>query len=444
MQGRLNRRTFLKGTGTALALPLLDAMHPATFAAAEAGTASTAPTRLAFVFFPNGVIQDAWKPAEIGRDYQLTKSLAPLAAHKNDFNVLTGLTQDNGRAKGDGAGDHARCAASFLTGAHPVKTDGADIRVGMSVDQVAAAEIGHRTPLPSLEIGIDRGRNAGNCDSGYSCAYSSNVSWKTPTTPMAKEINPRAVFERLFGDGARNRAQRDFYRQSILDLVSADARKLQQQLGRTDRRKVDEYFTSVRDLELRIERSAARKDTPVPDVDVPEERPEELADQIRLMYDLLALAFQTDTTRISTFMLANAGSNRSYQMVGVNEGHHELSHHGNDKEKTEKIQKIDQYLIEQFAYFLDKLKSIKEGEGTLLDHSLVLYGSGLGDGNRHTHHDLPLLLAGNASGRIQTGRHIAYPDDTPMNNLFMSLLDYSGAKVEKIGDSSGRLTGLEG
>jgi len=441
MQYRLNRRTFLKGTGTTLALPLLEAMRPPAHAAAES---PAAPTRLAFVFFPNGVIQPAWKPTEAGTGYALSQTLAPLAPHRADFNIFTGLTQDNGRAKGDGAGDHARCAASFLTGAHPVKTDGADIRVGMSVDQVAAAEIGHRTPLPSLELGIERGRNAGNCDSGYSCAYSSNVSWKTPTTPMAKEIHPRAVFERLFGDGARNRARRDQYRQSILDLVSEDARRLQQQLGTTDRRKVEEYFTSVRELEQRIQRTADRQAVPVPEFDAPEGRPEDLTEHIRLMYDVLVLAFQTDTTRIATFMLANAGSNRSYTMVGVNDGHHQLSHHGNDKEKTDKIQKIDQYLVEQFGYFLDKLKSVQEGEHTLLDNSLVLYGSGLGDGNRHTHHDLPILLAGKAGGRVQTGRHVAYPENTPMNNLFLSLLDYSGANIEKIGDSSGRLTQLEG
>jgi hypothetical protein len=439
----LPRRTFLKGLGTVMALPMLDAMRPAS---ARAAKAAKAPTRLAFVFFPNGCIQSAWKPQEAGEQYELTGTLQPLAEFKSELIVFGGLAQDNGRAKGDGPGDHARCAASFLTGAHPYKTASANIRAGISVDQVAAERIGHQTRLPSLELGIERGRNAGNCDSGYSCAYSSNVSWKSATTPVAKEINPKLAFERLFGSNEGDEASRekhDLYRKSILDLVAADASRLKKRLGQTDRRKIDEYFTSVRELELRIERTAkAVKETP--DFTVPAGVPSDFQEYIRVMFDLLVLAFQTDCTRVSTFMLGNAGSNRAYRMVGVKEGWHSLSHHGGKEEKILQIKKIDKYLVTQFAYFLKKLQSVKEGDGTLLDNSMILYGSGLGDGNKHSHHDLPILLAGRGGGTIQTGRHVKFKNETPLCDLFLSLLDRVGANVKSLGDSSGRLKGLEG
>jgi hypothetical protein len=438
------RRTFLKGLGLSVGLPLLDAMSPSRLLAAEAPAA--APTRMAFVFFPNGCIMPAWKPEQAGEAYELPDTLKVLATHRQDFNVITGLAQDNGRAKGDGPGDHARSAASFLTGAHPVKTAGADIRVGVSVDQVAAESIGHQTRLPSLEIGIEGGRNAGNCDSGYSCAYSSNISWKTENTPVAKEINPRLVFERLFGDGHesnKGRQLRDEYRKSILDLVSQDAQQLKKQLGQTDRRKLEEYFDSLRELETRIERNErAVQSAAELGVERPSGIPRELEEHIRLMYDLLVMAFRTDSTRVATYMLANEGSNRTYPMVGVNDGHHELSHHQNNAEKMAKIQKIDAFLASQFAYFLEQLKSIPEGQGTLLDNCMILYGSGLSDGNRHNHHDLPVLLAGRAGGTIRTGRHIKFERETPMNNLFLSMLDRVNARVEKLGDSSGRLDEL--
>ncbi len=436
------RRTFLKGLGLSMGLPMLEAMQPAALFARDA---AAAPVRMAFVFFPNGCIVPAWKPTEEGDQYTLPESLEPLAGMRSHFNVLTGLTQDNGRAKGDGPGDHARSASSFLTGAHPVKTAGADIRVGISVDQVAAERIGALTKLPSLELGIEGGRNAGNCDSGYSCAYSSNISWKTESTPMAKEINPRLVFERLFGSGnGDNRGQelRDYYRKSILDLVARDADRLQKQLGQTDRRKLDEYFTSVRELEQRIERAARQEQSERPDFAAPAGIPGELEEHIRLMMDLLVLAFRTDSTRVATFMLANEGSNRTYPMVGVTNGHHELSHHQNNTEKMDQIKKIDKFLVSQFAYLVEQLHAIPEGEGTLLDNSLLLYGSGLSDGNRHDHGDLPAILAGRAGGTIQTGRHISYPRETPMNNLFLSMLDRVGANVEELGDSSGRLERL--
>lgn len=437
------RRTFLKGLGVAAGLPLLDAMSPLARAADQA---TKPPVRMAFVFFPNGAIMPSWKPEGSGQQYKLSATLEPLADFRADLNVVTGVAQDNGRAKGDGPGDHARCAASYLTGAHPYKTAGANIKVGVSVDQAAAQLIGSQTKLPSLELGIEQGRNAGNCDSGYSCAYSSNVSWKTETTPVAKEINPRLVFERLFGsdkDGAAGQAKRDLYRKSILDLVAQDAAKLKDRLGQTDRRKIDEYFTSVRELELRIVKAEEDAKQQRPDFETPSGVPRDLQEHIRLMYDLMALAFRTDTTRVATFMLANAGSNRSYRMVGVTEGHHQLSHHGNKKETMDKIQKIDKFLVTEFAYFLQKLRDVKEGAGTLLDNSMIVYGSGLSDGNRHSHHDLPIVMAGRGGNTIQTGRHIELPRETPMNNLFLSMLDRVGAKVEKIGDSSGRLTALD-
>ncbi|MFO0818970.1 MAG: DUF1552 domain-containing protein [Pirellulales bacterium] len=449
----LNRRTFLRGAGVAVALPWLEAMTPAT----SRGAASTPPVRMAFVFFPNGAIMDGWKPQSAGTGFELPATLQPLNSVREDLLIISGLAQDNGRAKGDGPGDHARSAASFLTGAHPVKTSGADIRVGMSVDQAAAEKIGARTRLPSLEIGIERGRQAGSCDSGYSCAYSNTISWKNSTTPMAKEIQPRLVYERLFGaaGGGKAAEERDFFRQSILDLVAEDARRLQQSLGRTDRRKIDEYFSGVRELEQRIERAeqetrerrsanaSAEKAAVPPAMELPEGVPSDLQQHIRLMYDLLVLAFRTDSTRVASFMLANEGSNRSYPMVGVTEGHHQLSHHQGNKEKIEKIQKIDQFLTTQFAYFIEQMRAVSEGEGTLLDHSLVLYGSGLSDGNRHRHDDLPILLAGRGGGTVTPGRHLMAPGETPLNNLFLSLLDRVGAETEQLGDSSGRLAGLD-
>ncbi len=441
---RLPRRTFLKGLGLSVSLPWLEAMRAPQ--AAESVADGRPPVRMACIFFPNGAIMPSWKPSEEGAGFTLSKTLESLAPVQSKILVLSGLAQDKGRAHGDGAGDHARCASTYLTGAHPVKTSGGDIRVGVSVDQVAAAEIGAATKLPSLELGIERGRNAGNCDSGYSCAYSSNVSWRTATTPMAKEIHPRLVFERLFAsrDGSEeDRARRDFYRKSILDFVSEDAGRLHDKLGVTDRRKLDEYLTSVRELERRIERAEREAEAKRPDFSVPDDIPRDLQQHIRLMSDLIVLAFRTDTTRIATFMLANAGSNRSYAMVGVNEGHHQLSHHQNNAEKIAKLEKIDRFLAGEFAYLVQKMDSVQEGDGTLLDSAMLMYGSGLSDANRHTHHDLPIVLAGRAGGTIETGRHIRMATETPLNNLFMSMLDRVGAKVDTLGDSSGRLTAID-
>mgnify|MGYP003630070386 FL=1 len=446
MTNLLKRRTFLKGIGTTMALPLLEIMQPHQSLFSAATVAGKPPVRTAFIFFPNGVIGPSWMPQTAGKDYQLPKSLKSLENVKSDINVISGLAQINARALGDGAGDHARCASVYLTSAHPTKTSGADIKAGVSVDQVAAQQVGHQTRLPSLELGMVRGRNAGQCDSGYSCAYSSNISWRTPSTPTAKEIVPKLAFERLFGGGAEKEKQRARHmkdRQSILDLVKHDADQLKKQLGKSDQRKIDEYFSSVREIELRIERSTHQEKIKPPEMKLPDGIPSELQEHIRLMYDLLVLAFQTDTTRIATFMVGNAGSNRTYPMVGVNSGHHELSHHQNDEKKMADIQKIDEYLTGQFAYFLDRLKSTPEGNGNLLDNSMICYGSAIGDGNRHTHHDLPIILAGKGGGTIKTGFHHQVKTETPLSNLFVSMLDRAGAPVTSFGDSTGRLTVID-
>ena len=438
----LPRRTFLRGAGAALSLPFLDAMLPKL---AWADGAVAAPRRLGYFFFPNGAIMQHWTPAEVGAQYALPKSLSPLAPHQSDLLVISGLAHDKARANGDGAGDHARSCAAFLTGSQPRKTFGADIHAGPSVDQLAANQIGHQTRLPSLELGIEEGRQAGNCDSGYSCAYSSNISWKSAELPMAKEINPKAVFERMFGagvDDARASAERDYYRQSILDFVADDANRLRARLGSTDRRKVDEYFNSVREIEQRIVRAEHQTRAALPEMTPPDGVPDALTDHLRLMFDLLAIAFQTDSTRIATYMLANEGSNRTYREIGVKEGHHELSHHQDDADKMAKLQQIDQYLVTQFAYFLDKLKSIPEGDGTLLDNCMLVYGCAIGDGNAHNHDNLPILVAGKGGGTIGTGRHLKLDAETPMNNLHLSMLDRMGATVESFGDATGRLDAL--
>ncbi len=441
----LPRRTFLKGMGAALGLPFLDAMLPRTVLAGAAakGAPLAAPTRMAYVFFPNGAIMRDWTPTAAGTSFELPKTLTPLASHRKDMLVISGLAHDKGRANGDGAGDHARSCAVFLTGAQPRKTGGADIHVGMSVDQVAAEKYGKETRLPSLELGIESGRQAGSCDSGYSCAYSSNISWKSPSQPMAKEINPKLAFERLFGDSRdeQARAERDFYRKSILDFVASDSAQLNAKLGAADRRKLDEYFTSIREIELRIENASSSRGR-LPDRPAPDGIPGTLTEHIRLMYDLMVMAFQTDATRISTFMLASEGSNRTYPEVDVNDAHHGLSHHRNDEEKVVKIQRIDQYLMDQFAYFIDRMKSVKEGDKTLLERSMIVYGSGISDGNRHRHDDLPVLILGQANGAITTGRHMVLDSETPMTNLFLSMLDTVGAPTERLGDSTGKLAGL--
>jgi Protein of unknown function (DUF1552) len=445
--GPLPRRTFLRGAGAALALPWLEAMLPRSIAAGAAAVSQKAPVRMAFLFTPNGVIPSAWEPKEVGANYALSPTLEPLAAVKQEVLVLSGLSQHRANALGDGAGDHARSASAFLTGAHPYKTSGANIRVGVSADQLAAAKIGRSTPLPSLELGIEQGATAGNCDSGYSCAYSSCISWRTPTTPMAKEINPKLVFERMFGSGnvsPQERDQRNFLRKSILDLVRDDSDRLNKKLGLADRRKMDEYTNGIRELETRIELAGQASARRPAGATAPIGIPDDFARHVGLMFDLLALAFQTDMTRVATFMFANEGSNRGYAMVGAKDGHHALSHHRNNPEMIAQLKKIDRYLVGHYAAFVARLRSIREGEGTLLDNSMVLYGSGIKDGNAHSHHDLPILLAGRAGGSILPGRHLQLPKETPLNNLFVSMLQRVGAGTQEIGDSTGALSGLGG
>lgn len=440
----ISRRTALRGLGTAVALPWLEAMAPA------AGLAtSTAPKRMAFFYVPNGVHMADWTPTGGGANFQIPEILRPLSPFQDDLLVLTGLRQSGAEAHGDGPGDHARSLASFLTGTHPLKTAGFGIRAGVSVDQYAAQKVGKATRFPSIELGIDRGAQAGNCDSGYSCAYSSNISWRSASTPMAKEINPQFVFERLFAgqlsrETAEARAKREKYRKSILDFVAEDARQLRAKLGQVDRQKVDEYLTSVRELEGRLARTDKAADVDLRGYPRPHGVPRDNREHIRLMFDVLALAFQTDATRISTFVFANEGSTKSYKFIGVPEGHHDLSHHGKDPEKQAKIKKINTYHIEQFAYFLAKLKSIREGDGSVLDHSTIVYGSGISDGDRHNHDDLPILVAGKGGGAIKPGRHVVYPKNTPLNNLYLSILERVGAPAHSLGDSTGPLPSLDG
>ena len=428
--------------GTAIALPLLEAMRPALALAGNA--APVKPLRMAFLCVPNGIHMPDWTPDAVGFDFELPFILEPLAPVKDHLLVLTGLTHDKGRANADGPGDHARSAASFLTGCQPVKTDGANIRVGISVDQVAAQKLGHATKFPSLQLGCEPGRGAGGCDSGYSCAYSNSISWSSETTPMLKEVSPRQVFERLYsthppdsvGD---SQSKRDLYQKSILDLVSDDARRLKSRLGQADQKKLDQYTTGLREIELRIARAEQETAARLPEMNVPPGIPQDYAEHLRLMCDLLVLAFQSDLTRIVSFMLANEGSNRSYRFIEVPEGHHDLSHHGGDPAKHAKIRTINRFHVSQLAYLMQRLKSIPEGEGTLLDNCMVVYGSGIGDGNRHNHDDLPVLLAGHGSGTIRTGRHVRYPIETPMANLFISMLDRVGAPTDRLGDSTGPL-----
>jgi hypothetical protein len=445
-QLRISRRAALKGLGACVALPWLEAMLPRTAFGDPA--AAAAPLRMAFIYVPNGKNMEQWTPADEGFGYELKPTMEPLRALKDDFLVLTGLTADKARPHGDGPGDHARAMSAWLTGRQARKTDGADIRIGISADQVAAQAVGQATRFPSLEIGCEGGKNAGNCDSGYSCAYSSNLSWRGESTPMSKETNPKLVFDRLFTDGPKgdeNAARRDRYKQSVLDFVAEDAKSLQSTLGANDQRKLDEYLTGVRELEQRIAKAPPAVALGDNKMERPTGVPRDYKDHNRLMADLLALAFQADLTRIATFVYANDGSNRSYKDdLDIGEGHHDLSHHQGNKEKLEKIQKINEFHISQLAYMLGRLKAVKEGAGTLLDNCMIVYGSGISDGNKHNHDDLPILVAGKAGGAIKTGRHVRYPKETPLTNLYVWMLTRMGVKVDSFGDSKGALDKLEG
>ncbi len=442
IHSQIQRRSVLRAAGVALSLPWMEAMRSVNVWGAE----SAAPLRLGFLYVPNGMHMPHWTPDQEGSNYDTKPILEPVAHLKSQINVLTGLTLDGARAHQDGGGDHARSAAAFLTGAHPKKTDGADIQNSISIDQAIAQAVGSQTRFASLELGIEGSSQAGNCDSGYSCAYSSNLAWRNATSPLAKEMDPAAVFDRLFssGDSAEDgkiSEVRKSHRKSVLDFVLDDAKQLHTDLGAADRRKLDEYMYAVRDIEqrmLRSEKLAVGEDG-IPNYPRPAGVPKELDEHCKLMLDMLALAFQTDSTRVATFMFANEGNNRGYPELGAPEGHHDLSHHGGSEEKQGKIAKINRFYAERLAYFLDSLSSIREGERSLLDNSLIVYGSGISDGDRHNHDELPILMAGSGAGRIQTGKHLRFDKETPMCNLYVWLLNQFGIRADSFGDSTGLL-----
>lgn len=439
------RRTFLRGLGACVALPLLEAMIPPAKAALGG-----VPRRMVFVYLPNGMNMDDWTPKKAGAGYDLPMILEPLKPHQQQVSVLSGLAHVNARPGKDGAGDHARANATFLTGARARKTAGADIHVGVSVDQIAAQAIGRNTRLPSIEMTCDTSsRRAGACDSGYACAYQNNISWRNENTPMPPIADPRLIFERLFGaaedpDLAYGKALRESCRGSILDLVREDAKALQRGLGASDRRKVDEYLTALRETEVGIQQEQKFK-VQMPkasNMEKPEGIPGDFATHVQLMYDLLAIALATDSTRIATFMVLREGSNRSYPWLGVNDGHHEISHHGGNAEKMAKIAKINQWHMERFADFLAKLKTMREAGGTVLDNSMIVLGSAIADGDRHAHDDLPVILAGGGGGAVKPGRHVQFAKETPMTNLYTTMLRHMGVKADKVGDSTGLLEGV--
>lgn len=444
----LSRRDILRGFGTAVALPWLESFPGGGSVGHEA---NKPPVRLGFVYLPNGMHMPHWSPrGKAGSDYETPKIFEAVEKYRQHTTIISGLALSGADAHGDGPGDHARSVASFLTGAHPKKTSGTNIFNGTSVDQVAAAQIGHLTRFKSLELGTEGSAQAGRCDSGYSCAYTSNISWRTPTSPVAKEMYPAAVFDRLFGSAdqienqiARN--ERISRRKSILDFVLRDARSLQTQLSLNDRRKFDEYLHAVRDIERRLGKIEKLEE---PEIDISDfERPlgvpASYEEHVKLMLDMMALAFQTDSTRIISFMFANAGSNRSYRDIGISGGHHNISHHGNSIAKQKQISQINCFHMQLFCHLLDRLSSVVEGDSTLLGNCLILYGSGIADGNRHDHRNLPIALFGNGGGTVVSGRHIRVRSRTPLTNLYCSMLDRVDAGVEKFSDSNGRIDQLK-
>jgi hypothetical protein len=439
----LPRRTFLRGLGATLALPLLDAMVPAL--SALAATDAKPARRLGFVYVPNGVIQDQWVPATVG-NLELSPILSPLASVKDKLLVLSGLAQRQAESWGDGNGDHARGCASWLNGVHPKRTEGAGVQAGTTIDQIAANELGKFTRLPSLEVALEsQERSLGSCDNGYACVYINTISWRTPTSPIPMEIHPRVVFDRLFGDGgdASHRQAQARKAGSILDSVQQEAARLQQSLGAGDRTKVAEYLEAVREVEQRIQR--AERQTGELSLTLPErptDIPETFEDHMRLMFDLQVLAFQADITRVTSLLVGREQSGRSFPAIGIAEPHHSLSHHRDDPAFIAKKAKIDAYHVHLFSYFLEKLNGIQDGDGTLLDHSMILYGGGLGNPNLHEHTNLPVLVAGSGAGQLKTGRHVAYATETPMTNLLLSLLDKVGVRTDTLGDSTGRLQQL--
>ncbi|MFO0828006.1 MAG: DUF1552 domain-containing protein [Phycisphaerales bacterium] len=446
---RISRRALLRGVGCALALPWLEAMEPGARALASVGGAGAGPKRTAFVFFPNGVNRAEWFPTSPGALDALPSSLEPFRPVASRLTVIGGLAHVNAEPQGDGPGDHARSAACFLTGAHPLKTAGADITAGVSIDQAIARELAGRTRFDSLELGLEPGMTAGNCDSGYSCAYSANIAWRGPHTPMAKEHDPRVLFERLFalgpeGETATARGLRLASRKSILDGARDEAARLRDRLGGADRRKLDEYLEGVRAIERRVdlaersERDPAAEGLPAKPAGVPGEWHE----HARLMMDLLVLAFRLDLTRVATFMLANEGSNRPYPAIGVRDGHHEVSHHDRNEEKLKKFAAINRHHSEQCAYLINRLIEERDRDGaSLLDSTMLLYGGAIGDGNAHDHRNLPIVLAGGANEGLTAahGTLRRVDGDPPLCDLFVSLAARMGVSLDRFGDSRGAL-----
>jgi hypothetical protein len=439
----LPRRTFLRGAGVIVGLPLLDAMVPAFARAAEV---RKAPVHLAYLYVPNGMAtMDYWTPSYKGPLGELPRNLKAIEPFKNDVMMLSHLTCNGGRSLLDGAGDHARATGAYLTGIQPRKTLG-DVKAGISADQVIAQKIGGKTRFASLELGMEDAQQAGDCDSGYSCAYTNNLAWTSESQPLPPVLDPRALFERLFGDDTdlapEARTRRNLFRRSILDFAVGDSRELASRVGASDKRKLDEYLTSVRDVERRIQRAEADHDQIDPHMEIPAGVPQTFAEHFALMTDLLAIAFQADLTRVATFLVMREGSQRIYRELGISDGHHSLTHHMGDKAKMEKVAQINHHHMVQFAAWLEKLKSTQDGECSLLDNSIIVYGSGLGDCNAHTHHDVPTLIAGRGGDYLKPGRRIVYKKETPICNLHLTLMDRMGVHEDHFGDSTGRLEGL--
>ena len=452
----LNRRRFLRNLGVCLALPALETFPRKTFGAAGAEkfastTATGAPLRTAFLYFPNGAIPSAWWPTGEGADFKLNRTMEPLASLRQHVQILGGLTDLSANGGPDGGGDHARANGTFLTGVRIKKTNGADFRAGVSIDQVMAQQIGLLTPFRSLELSCDTVLNVGTCDTEYACVYQHNLAWSTPTTPLTPEVNPRALFERMFGagtpqEGARNLAIRQQQTRSILDFIQSDRQRLTREVTGRDRDKLDEYFTGVREIEQRIQSAEkARVGRPQPSVDSPDAGiPTSYRDYVRLMFDMLFLAFQTDSTRVATFMISGDGNNRDFAEIGINDGHHNLSHHGNRADWIQKVATIDHFYVTQLAYFLEKMEATKDLDGnSLLHNSQIVYGSGNSDGNRHSHTNLPVILAGHAGGLLKPGRYTKF-NDLPVTNLFLSMFDRIGGaqRLERFGDSTGRIESI--
>ena len=442
----MSRRTLLRGLGTAVSLPLLDSMVPAQTPLAR--TAANPEIKLGMCFIPHGGVMANWTPAEEGAGFKMSRTLAPVEPFRDQIVVVTNLAHKMAApgGPGDNGGDHTRSPAVFLNGVHPKRTDGADIQAGVTIDQIAAQKIGQQTPLPSLELATeDFSGLVGSCDVGFSCAYMNTISWRTPTTPLPMEINPRVVFTRLFGDGsnASERLERIDEQRSILDAVMGQVKHLEGRLGPSDRNRIADYLDTVREIERRIQ--LAEKQNANSTLSVPASPmgiPDDHQEHSKLMFDLMTLAFQANITRVSTFMMAREVSYRTFPMLGISEGFHPASHHQNNPERLENLTKINTYHVGLMAYFLEKLKSTPDGDGNLLDHSLILFGSGMSNSNVHNHSPLPVFVAGGAAGAMKGGRHLKYPEGTPMANLLLTILDKAGVKQERVGDSTGMLTEL--